>query len=199
MITFGAKYLSSTTLQRYKTPYSEPVYAHFAELNPKNQADKAAMRKVVSIWGRKTEYSKDIFESFNFYSQMRGKNSLTRFFVLTKQNILLTKLKPKDILGIAEVTLMGSDKKTAVINYLQVLTDKNVNEPTRGVTHIGTGILNCIKNVFRGKELELDAVETAVNFYEKNGFVIEEKSPVLKNTDGKEYFKMVYSNLLKHV
>ena len=46
--------------------------------------------------------------------------------------------------------------------------------------HIGTGMLNCIKELYSDKDIELNSLPSTVKFYQANGFEIVKKNKTNK-------------------
>lgn len=72
------------------------------------------------------------------------------------------------IVGLVEV-ITGSPTNIKIKN-LQTDPQHKYEAPDRQFIGIGTAILDILKIIFRKKDIILDAAESAVGFYEKNGF-----------------------------
>jgi len=172
-ISFGAKLVQTTPILKYdcKTKKYTPVEVSFVNINPSSDNDKNAIKRLTHEWFD-TSYTQPIFEDI---LELRSEKPRikSQFFALTTQKENLKELDSSQILGIAEMSL--NNEKAPYLEYLQVnpdITDAYF-EPL--FKHVGTGILNSFKNMY--KSITLSSRASTVSFYMKNGF--EQIEPVL--------------------
>ena len=163
MITFQANYLNSASIKRINTYKPSIKKVAFVEINPNNPSDVLALHKAAIKWDKTggEGFAYDICEAVN-----KGKPD--RFFALTTQHDRFDNLNFKQILSLAQVKT--ESKGEQYIEFLQVDPENSNKSEEPESPHIGTAMLNCLKNIFIDKTIELDSVKSAISFYLRNGF-----------------------------
>lgn len=172
MISFKANYINSEIILKNDNVRHSPQKVAFVELNPDCLSDAECVEQVANSW-IDFEKEHDFFGYTIYNGLIRNKSRLQRisgerFFALTSQLDDFHCLIPDKILGLAQV--MESDKDTQYLEYLQVNPRNTKGALHPEFRHIGTAMLNSLKKVFVDKNITLDSVRYATNFYLKNGF-----------------------------
>lgn len=164
MLTFQANYLNSTTVQRINVYKPCAKKISFVEINPHSSSDVLAIHKTAINWDKKggEGFAYDICKAIN-------KGVKDRFFALTTQRDAFENLDSKQILSLAQVKTENEGEE--FIEYLQVDPDNANSAEDPQFMHIGTAMLNSLKQLFFNKNIELDSVKSAITFYLRNGFV----------------------------
>ena len=174
-ITFGANYITSTTiktLDKNKNKIDKEV--SIVELDKDSTQDKLALRDAASYWDVKGSQN----FAWNIYSAMGHRPfpdvEDEKFIAITTQKRNFENLNPKQILGVAMISLLYRDENH--IDWFQVKSKHNytVSKNTRKYSHIGQAMLNYIKDTYGEKPLYVLPETKAIKFYKKNGFDLEE-------------------------
>ncbi len=141
--------------------------AAFVELSPKSKADAAVLATTSVIWGGHLSLAKDILDDFNKSKSdiLLGKKDVN-YYALTTQMRNFNCLNPFKIKGLVEVASYYHIPSSEFITYIQ--TVPKIFRGNLGL--IGKGMLDCLKELFETKDLELSASRSAVDFYMRNGF-----------------------------
>ena len=139
MITFQANYLNSASIKRINTYKPSIKKVAFVEINPNNPSDVLALHKAAIKWDKTggEGFAYDICEAVN-----KGKPD--RFFALTTQHDRFDNLNFKQILSLAQVKT--ESKGEQYIEFLQVDPENSNKSEEPEFSHIGTAMLNCLKN-----------------------------------------------------
>ncbi len=181
MISFQANYITNGYIQKRisTNQYIEQEVA-FVELDKASSKDQRSLKKVNKLWRK--EYNsrlKDIPDTFqegyladciyrDFKSNKSKNNPDKKFYALTTQKENFTTLDPCKILNITEVT--NNEPGCYEIEYIQTKPKDSAFAREAEYQKIGTGMINCIKNVIPYRKIILGALFGVDNFYEKNGF-----------------------------
>lgn len=171
-ISFGAKFIQNSTIQKYNptTKKYMPEDVSFIEIIPKDNNDKRVLKQLNKQW-QGPNYTgsilDDMLECSSDYSSINS-----RFFAITTQKKNLKHLDHKLILGLAEMEL--SDPKTPFLEYLQVHPNFIGQLFESKCKHIGTAILDSLKNMY--SSITLHSTDSALDFYKKNGFKLIDHS-----------------------
>ena len=169
MINFKAHLIDSTQIkEKYNEKYIDKK-VNLIELNPKNKQDMFTLKEIGADWNYGYSLAKEIHtDALNMIYSPKKTTSIPKFYALTKQMKDFKTPKINDILALAEIE--EKSKKVVEIVFLQVNPEYNYYSYTPDFKKIGTGFLNSIKKMFKGKTLTLQAAFDAVKFYLKNGF-----------------------------
>lgn len=164
MLTFQANYLNSASIQRiniYK-PCAKKV--SFIEINPQSKSDVLAVNKTAINWDKNggEGFAYDICRAINTGIK-------DRFFALTTQRSGFENPDSEQILALAQVKTENEGEE--FIEYLQVDPENTNSAENPEFMHIGTAMLDSLKQLFFYKNIELDSVKSAISFYLRNGFV----------------------------
>lgn len=190
MISFKSNYIDSAKVKRINASGVTDKQVSFVEINPSDYNDQLSINKTAIRWDNKggIGFAYDICNSLNRFNEPDFKNHEDRFFALTTQKEQFENLNPKQILALTQVIKFDDD--TQYVAYLQVdpkNSNKNRKAELRGC---GRAMLDSLKKLFSTKNIQLDSVKNAINFYIKNGF-----ESVGKNQDGES--RMVWRNVSK--
>lgn len=168
MISFKANYIGSANIKdSYRDKNQVNCNVSFVEVNPQSESDVTTMREVTLNWGRDS-YATNIMEYFQ-YSHFCGEDfDENRFFALTTQKNNFEKLEADDVLALALV--FKESKRRVDLKYLQVDPENNYFSGERRYEGIGRGILQSICKLFENKDIFLQSVKTACEFYKLQGF-----------------------------
>lgn len=170
-ISFTGKYLQTKTIKR-KTPEKifQDCKAKFVELDSDCPNDIDTLSSVNYSWDNGRTFLADINEEFRDCREFENPSSFKRFFAITTQKSDVENLKPKKVLGVAEVFLGNTEN--VVLKYLQVDPKNNMQCKESGLKGIGTAIIDGIKEVFRDKDIIVQPVKNkqVKKFYRANGF-----------------------------
>lgn len=173
-ISFGAKYISSTQVQKISctNTFNTPVKVSCVELDPKNKEDVEAAMSLYDLWESDERYEELV--GLNMYASFQDELfGDVRFYVLTEQADNLDNLNPSEIVALSQV--VKKDDKNVEIEYLQAKPRPRMIFPDSCVIkYAGTEMLNLIKNVFKGCRITLFSNKYTPDFYKKNGFKEDE-------------------------
>ncbi len=165
MINFKANYINATTVKRInQTPVSDKVVS-FVELSPQSTSDVKAIRTLSYCWDDNKSLAGDLYCNLRDCS-LYGDNSGQKFYAITQQRNNFEKLDSDEILAVAQIR----DRDDIHLDLLQVDPANNNDIYLREFCHIGTAMLNCLKKLFPNKDITLKSVDSAFDFYLKNGF-----------------------------
>ncbi len=164
MLTFQANYLNSASIQRINAYKPCTKKVAFVEINPHSTSDILAIHKTAINWDKNggEGLAYDICHSVN-------KKTKDRFFAITTQKTGFEQLDYRQILSLAQVKT--KNKNEEFIEYLQVDPENKKKAENPNFSHIGTAMLDSIKQLFYKKHIELDSLKTAIPFYLRNGFI----------------------------
>lgn len=167
-ISFGAKFIRPSVVNKLSSDNQYlPHNISFVKINPKSKDDLRVLKDLCSSWAPQTFVDDICWDVFTILRQ-NPKDGFV--YAATEQLNKFSKLEPKKVLGLVELTPDGD--KQVFIEYLQVnpkyITDRK-NSPIKG---IGTSILNCLKSLYKDKKISLMSVESKAveQFYINNGF-----------------------------
>jgi hypothetical protein len=175
MVNFRANFINTASIVKYGHDNKPQVgNASFVELNPLDKNDYLTLNKVNLNWENCNTYANDITEKFNKAYIAGDDRSKRKFYALTSQEDKFERLREDDVLGLALVeAYMGGI--SFFVDYLQVSPNHKHTVGGKHIKHIGTAILNSLKEIVPKKNIFLDAVNSEVGFYERNGFKVESK------------------------
>lgn len=167
-VSFGAKLVSKQSIKKvaensYK---AKDELVSFVKINPKSSYDIKALREVAEK-SKKCSFAEDIYNDTLDY--FRKDSTSGNVFALTTQKDNFSKLESDKILGLVEVLPDGCKKDSVFIDYILKIPT-NVKTATEEFGKVGTGMLNGLKEFYKDKKISLFSLESAVEFYLKNGF-----------------------------
>lgn len=170
MITFGAKYVSPVNIGEItKKKEVVPYRAAITEFIPDDIRDTSSLNFLVNFSLRRTNFARSIFEDYlvTENGQLYNKNWV-RFLTMNKEQDSYKYVKTRNILGVAEISSSKIFPNDIYLDYLQTIKNWFVQK----YCYVGTGFLNFIKKSYPDKDITLQALRSAVKFYENNGFVV---------------------------
>ncbi len=176
MISFGAKYISSVSAQKvdFKTNAKRPCKVSFVELSPQNKNDVNAVAAASENWGH-PECSETILNRMQYMAKCKERKDFnkTKFYAVTANKNDYKTIESSDILGLCRIKT-GNEIN---IDYIQVKPDEvRLSNKMFQYNHIGTAVLNSIKKLFKGKNIQLFSLPDAKSFYLANGFIESAKN-----------------------
>ena len=171
MINFRAHYISPATIKY--TPENNktiPKKVAFVEMDSHDQKDLFAMKITGSTWDEGMSFAQDIFEDAcsdcnTFY---RPKESKPYFYAITEQKKEFDKMDSSKILGLAEI--QRNSKDLIRVLFFQVNPAYYYFEDNSKYRHIGTALMDSIKNLYNKSSIVVNPAFDAIEFYKKNGF-----------------------------
>ena len=169
MISFKAQKIDNVSVMQMIEGGNSygPKKTSFVELKPYSEADKETLEglsKNWSFWG--DAFVDTILQDFDNYYTDRVYDK--QFFALTTQNCNHTRLNPYEVLGIVQARKMSKNK--CYIDYIQTAPDTAYGAPVRAYKKVGKAMLDVLKKYYKGVEIRLYSVASAIDFYKKNGF-----------------------------
>ena len=168
MITFGAKYITTSNIQRFgrDSKYHDQKVS-FIKFLPESTQDKLVINSIAS-WDVFSSYAKNISDSFN--NKVLHKDDYdSEFYALTTQKDKFECIEPESVLGIIQTS---KRKKDRYIEYLQTNPEYKFGESMRGFKGIGKVLVQTVLSIIGpNKIVQLDSDESAVGFYKKLGFI----------------------------
>ena len=168
-ISFGANFIKSVPIKKYipdKKLYTE-TSANFVELSPFDKKDVLALKEIAYEFGDDS-YANNIYFNAQFAFKRNNINSEDMgVFALTEQNDKYEFLDARKVLGLAEVS--KKEHFNAELEYLQVNPQflNKLDKPE--FKHIGTAILDCLKEFYNS--IKLNSSPNAKSFYIRNEFI----------------------------
>jgi hypothetical protein len=175
MINFKANFVNSATIQKQDYKHNPEDYkVSFVEMHPADTGDYLALNQTNLNWDNCNTLAHDITRTFNkYHDDKTNTHSNEHFFAITRQTDNFEHLEPQNILSVIE--LKEKKDKSAFVEYLQVSPRFNHSARKSHFRKIGTAMLDSIKLLISSKKIELSALNSAIDFYLKNGFQIVKK------------------------
>lgn len=170
-ISFTGKYLQTKTI---KHKNAENMFhdcrVKLVELDSDCSNDVDALSMVNYSWDSGKTLLANINEEFRDCREFENPSLFKNFFVMTTQRDNFENLKPKKVIGAAEVFVR--DPEAVTLKYLQVDPKNNMQCKERQFKGIGTAILDGLKEIFKGRDIILEPVKDkgVKKFYKSNGF-----------------------------
>ena len=164
---FGAKFIKNVNIQKYnsKSHLYSNTKANFVKFEPENQSDINAIVSTAKAWKDQTFAGAIAQRAMYIVNGILNKDT-NHVYVLTTQQSNLKKMKPGKILGMAH---MSCEPEENELKFFQVNPKQKYGASKREYKHIGTGILNSLKELYKNS-IELSSTYQAAEFYEKQGF-----------------------------
>ena len=178
-INFKASYIMQATItENLANNCTKNKTVSFIELNPQNNEDISCLAETVLAW-KNAAFTSSIYQNAcldGFWSE--EKDITTKYYAITEQTENFTKPNAHKLLGLVEVEPLSS--KLEFIHYIQVKPTLMWNALNSKYKHIGSAMLNAIKQLCPSKDILLDPEEGTELFYLKNGFKkVEESSKMM--------------------
>ena len=169
-ISFGANFIKNTTiLQKDKSGNFKPYDVALVELDPYSKNDIATMAEIADEWFSWESFTPQILESMeNISDRHQMIRSERKFYALTTQTDNFEKLDQMNILNTAQVSDYRFNQ--IKLDFIETNPAYKHKEAKSCYKHIGTAMLNCIKELYSKKDIYLRAIDDAVDFYLLNGF-----------------------------
>lgn len=167
---FGAQYVTKVQAEKYSNDEESyvPSKLPVVELDLLNKKDVRALKELNLFW-QGSDYIMNICYDVNRVYNINQDNERTHLYAITTQKADFENLRSDEILGIAE-TKHPNINEPVSLEYIQVSPDlQGVFYPSE-YKHIGTAMLNFLKDRCKNKKIILTSAVNASKFYEKNGF-----------------------------
>lgn len=170
--SFGAKFIRPAKVKKLSHNLNNyvGVNSSFIQIDTDNINDVKAISNIAKYWENEL-YASNIDFTVKTLNK-KGKDETRKVFAITTQETGFENLSDEKILGLTEI-----EKLTQGVNvmYLQVNPDCIYKQP-RIYKHIGTEILNCLKNYYcEPIMLNSNRSYSVRKFYESNGFNLVDK------------------------
>ena len=167
-INFGANFISKVNIKKLeeeKHKYND-VPASFVEMNSTDKNDYNSVFDATYYWQHDL-YGMNIAYNMTLIAANKEKYPHDRVYAITTQNDNFSKIEPDNIKALAHVFEEGNKVK---VLYLQVDPSLiyTIGEPD--YNHVGQGMIDCLKNKYSDRCIELTSSSSAIRFYEKQGF-----------------------------
>ena len=142
---------------------------NFVKRNPYSKLDYNSICTISDLWsGSRHNFVKSMLH----HSDIIRDDEKSDVYFLTEQENNFRKIVPEKVLGMVEVTKHNNFSR---INFIQTRDDNIFQNKSRTQKGIGQAMMDMVKVIYGGKDVILNAVRTAIGFYEKNGFVVTYK------------------------
>lgn len=168
--SFSAKFINYVPVKKLdfiNKTYTESS-SSLVQIDPKNVMDLLALQDTTRYW-HNARYADNIFYTARNLFNCEVSENRYQIYALTTQKEDFEELSPNSILGLVEVK---NKPKTMEILHLQVDPELVFANSFPNYKYVGTGILNSLKKLYN-KTIELESACTAVEFYLKNGFKMQ--------------------------
>jgi len=165
-INFKANYIKPAVVQKrlIDGSYADSK-GSFIEFDYKNKKDMDSLKKVSEIWGAGT-FAYDIYDESDRASIEEDDTKHT--YAITKQKSGFNNVDPYEIMGLAYVEEKSPKEKELV--YLQAEPASSDICEDKPIKHIGSTMLDSLKSISSNNSITLKSVNSAIDFYETNGF-----------------------------
>ena len=164
-ISFKAKCINYTTIDKQisQNKYCKKNVA-FAKMNNNSYYDVKALKELSYLW----DYDSNLIPAIYLYFSLEdGKNS--EIYFLTSQTKNFKKIIPEKVLGIIQIT---NHPKYEYLNYIQTRPDCTAAKQNRPYKNIGQTMINLVKKITENKDIVLNSIKEAIEFYKKQGFKV---------------------------
>ena len=170
-ISFGAKPLNKLSVKKYDKSLKtfKDCPAHFVKIES-TKFDLSAINAVAKKW-KDAKYVKKIATASHWMNNRKYVE--IDVYALTLQDKNFEILKPRKILGLVEMRNNNDNPKDRIIYHLQVKPSAmNVNNnKNKNYKHVGCGILDSLKKIYKNMSLYSDNNPNIKIFYKINGFI----------------------------
>lgn len=161
-------YIAPVTVKKFDGDNFVDKKVSLVELSTESDEDMKLMNEISYEWDHHLSFAADIRDKFSDYYVAMDQNPKEKFFVLTEQERNFDKLDSLDVLA---ATQLKKIPKGIYIDFLQVAPDYGARSTTTSpFKRVGSGFLDAVKSLYPKNNILLDPIESAINFYKKNGF-----------------------------
>ena len=193
-ISFKASFVNTANIQQLQQDGYKSCNAAFVEMHPNSKNDISTLKCISNTWGQEF-YASSIYNAALGDSRLDDfvieKPIARKFYALTSQKDSFEKLNPENVLGMVHINNYPNFNSIEFLqtnpeyiipakkeSFMEKCLNKIFKTPKPEVKqpkykHIGSGILDSLKQTFSDKPMTLLSVPEAKNFYKKNGFVRE--------------------------
>lgn len=166
-ISFGAKYISTPTIQKFDNNKKGFVdkKVSLVQFEPQNLSDKLAIKIVNNKWGRYF-ITQSMYLCADMLSKKETSKDVNKILMLTEQTDNFKKLDATKILALAQT--QKNENVPMELKWLQVNPKFQYPKEGREIKNIGKAVVDSLKKMYN--ELILDATPNAKRFYIKQGF-----------------------------
>lgn len=166
-ISFGAKYISTPTIQKYDKLQNKFVdkKVSLVEFEPQNLSDKLAIKITNNKWG-KYFITQSMYLCADMLSKNETSKDVNKILMLTEQTDNFKKLDATKILALAQT--QKNKNVPMELKWLQVNPKFQYLNTSREIKNVGKAVVDSLKKMY--DELILDATSNAKKFYIKQGF-----------------------------
>ena len=162
-------------MKRQENDEFEPVKVSIVELDKDSEDDVKALYKTSILWlDQGAKYSSNIYhEAVKGYEY----DDIERehYFALTTQNEGFNKLDSEKILGL--MLFSNTRHDTDQICWFQVRPNTNTTDSwQREYKGVGKSMMDLIKVINYNKPIYVQSSDKAVEFYKKQGFIVDDKN-----------------------
>ena len=167
-ISFTANYIRDVNVLKHTKEGYSSCDVSLVEMDPFDKNDVKAMNTVDEKWKDSlTVFVTDNMESYPEYKDIMPKMHV---YALTSQKYNFKNINPSKMLGVMEVTKghKGGNKIEVLQTKPNAINDSR--KPNPKYKHIGQELVRYAQKRYDNKPLYVHPAETAVEFYEKQGF-----------------------------
>ena len=168
MISFQAKYIAPAHItkknhNKEKIPHKVAV----VELKPGDKRDAISFDFLSHFSLKRKRFAGAIFDDFAVTKNGKtAGNTLVKYYAIAEEQDSYKYLRAKNILGLAEVSLIPPPVNCIYLNYLQTVKRWFFNK----YSDVGTETLNFLKKTYPDKDIVLRSLKSTKKFYIKNNF-----------------------------
>lgn len=146
-ISFGAKFLSSSTIQKYDRAKNIFVDkgVSLVQFEPQNSSDKLAIKIANNKWGRYF-IGQSIYLCADMLSKKEASKEVNKILMLTEQTDNFKKLDATKILALAQT--QQNKNLPMELKWLQVDPKFQYSNDGRTIKHVGKAIVDTLKNIY---------------------------------------------------
>ena len=169
-ITFGAKFNSIAKVRMIKPTGKSYKKADvsFVKFDKTNERDMFVLSECAKNWND-DEFAKSVYLSAQSIASDCESRITSEIYMLTTQDKDFDKLKAENILGLADVTLLGSDKRI-LLEHLKV-NPFIKNDKSAQIKGVGTALLDSLKSMYTRIILISIDKDSVKDFYRRNSFI----------------------------
>ena len=169
-VTFGAKYLNSVRIQKYNKQLKKfvPYDVNFVRIDGANRNDLDVLDNIAKTWSN-AKYLQTIVTAAHWMD--KKPDAQIKVYAITTQRGNFDKLRPHNILGLAEMTKDDDFENSYLLHRLQVKPEEPDRRHTKMKKYkrVGSSMLKALKNEY--DSITLYAEEGTEAFYKSNGFI----------------------------
>lgn len=167
-INFKGTYIAPATVKKFNGENYTDKKVALVELSTDSDEDMRLMNELSYEWDHHLSFAADIRDKFSDYYVALDPSPKEKFYVLTEQKKNFDNLDSLDVLA---TTQLKKIPEGIYIDFLQVAPDYGARSTTTSpFKNVGSGFLDAVKSLYPKNNILLDPIESAINFYKKNGF-----------------------------